>query len=133
VVGEVALVADEEEDGVLLGVGLDLVHPELADVVEAEGVGEVEDEEDALAAAVVGAGDGPEPLLPRSVPDLELDVLAINLDGLEAEVHPDGCQVVLGELVLDEAHQDGGLAHARVADDHRLVEVVELLDHYIDC
>lgn len=38
---------------------------------------------------------------------------------------------MLGELVLDEAHQDGRLAHARVADDHCLVEVVELLDHYI--
>lgn len=90
VVDEVALVADEEEDGVFLGVGLHLVHPELADVVEAERVGEVEDQQDTLTAPVVGTGDRPKALLPRGVPDLELDVFAINLDGLEAEVHPDG-------------------------------------------
>lgn len=131
VVDEVAFIADEEEDGIFFGVGLHLVHPKLADVVEAEWVGEIEDEEDTLAAPVVGTRDGPEALLSSRVPDLELDVFVINLDRLEAEVHPDRRQVVLGELVLDEAHQDGGLAHTRVADDHCLVEVVELLDHYI--
>lgn len=131
VVNKVAFIADEEEDGIFFGVGLHLVHPKLADVVEAEWVGEIEDQEDTLAAPVVCTGDGSEAFLPGSVPDLELDVFVINLDGLEAEVHSDSRQVVLGELVLHEAHQDGRLAHTRVADYHCLVEVVELLDHYI--
>lgn len=90
IVNKVTFIADQEEDGIFLSIGLHLVHPKLADVVEAERVGEIEDEEDTLAAPVVGTGNGPEAFLPSRVPDLELDVFVINLDGLEAEVHADG-------------------------------------------
>lgn len=128
-VAEVWLVADQEEDGVLLGVCFDLIHPELADVIEALTVGDVEDQEDALAAAVVGAGDCSETLLARGVPYLKFYVFALHFYRFESEVHPDGCQVVLGKLVFDEAHQDGGLSHPGIADDDCLVEVVELFYH----
>ena len=34
--------------------------------------------------------DAAEPLLARGVPDLELDLLPVNLHGLDHEVHADG-------------------------------------------
>ncbi len=91
---EVALVADEKEDGVFFGVGLYFVHPKLADIFKAEEVGEVKHQQDPLTASVVSTGDGPEPFLAGSVPDLELNIFVINLDGLESEIDADGCQVV---------------------------------------
>ena len=42
----------------------------LLDVVEWFLVCDVVDHDDAVGASVVGRGDGPEPLLPRGVPDL---------------------------------------------------------------
>lgn len=130
-VHQVALIPDQEEDRILFSIRLHLIHPKFADIVEAEWVGEIKDQEDTLAAPVVGTGDGPKAFLPGRVPDLELDIFVINLDGLEAEVNSDSREVVLRKLVFDEAHQDSRLAHARVADYHCLVEVIELLDHYI--
>jgi hypothetical protein len=91
---EVGLVADEEEDGIFLCVGFDLVHPELADVLKAELICEIEDKEDALAASVICAGDGSEAFLAGGIPNLELDVLGVDLDGFEAKVDADGGEVV---------------------------------------
>lgn len=44
-------------------------------------------EDDAVRAAVVAAGEGPESLLPGCVPDGELHPLALHLDVLYPEVH----------------------------------------------
>lgn len=83
-------------------------------------VGHVVDEQDAHGAAVVGGGDGPEALLAGGVPDLELDALAIELDGADLEVDADGGDEGGGEGVLAEAQQAAGLAHARVAYEQEL-------------
>ena len=58
------------------------------DVVEALLVGDVVDQHDAHGAAVVGRGDGAESLLPRSVPDLKLDLLSIQLYSSNLEINP---------------------------------------------
>eukprot|EP00964_Phaeocystis_antarctica_P105933 scaffold70910_cov69-Phaeocystis_antarctica.AAC.7 len=60
---------------VLTGVFVDLLKPAL-DVVERVEVRDVVHDDDAVSAAVVGAADGAEPLLARSVPNLELDRFA---------------------------------------------------------
>ena len=126
---EIWLVADKEENGILFCVGFDLIHPKFADIIKAEGIGEVKDEEDALAAPIVGTGNGPEAFLPSGVPDLELDIFAINLYGFESEVDAYSCEVVLGELIVNETHEDGRLADPRVADYDCFVQVIELLYH----
>ena len=36
---------------------------------------------------------------------------------------------MLGELIIDEPDQDGRLSHSRIANDHCLVKVIELLNH----
>ena len=57
------------------------------DVVEALLVGDVVDQHDAHGAAVVGGGDGAEPLLASCVPDLQLDLLPIQLYCANLEVN----------------------------------------------
>lgn len=51
--------------------------------------GDVVDHERPGGAAVVGAGDGPEALLSRRVPDLQLDLLAAHFDYPRAELNAD--------------------------------------------
>ena len=126
---QVALVANQKENGVLLSVSFYFVHPKFANVFKADGICEIEDEEDALAASVVGAGDSPEAFLPCGVPNLKLNVFAVYLYGFEAEVYSDGGKVVFWELIFDEADKDGRLADAWVADDDSFVEMVELFYH----
>lgn len=61
-----------------------------------------------------------EPLLARRIPDLQLDALAIQLDGADLEVDADGGDVRGGEGVFGEAEETVGFADAGVADDEKL-------------
>lgn len=83
-------------------------------------VRDVVDEQDAHGAAVVGGGDGAEALLAGRIPDLQLDALAVELDGPDLEVDADSGDEGRGEGVLAEAQQAAGLAHARVTDEQQL-------------
>ena len=47
------------------------------DVGEALAAGDIVDDDDAVSAPVVGAGDGAESLLAGRVPDLQLDSLSV--------------------------------------------------------
>lgn len=59
---------------------LDLAHPVL-DGAEALSVGDVVGHNDTVSSLVVAAGDGLESLLTSGIPNLQLDGLAVNLDG----------------------------------------------------
>ena len=52
----------------------------------------------------------------RGVPDLRLDVPAVDLDALGGELDPDGGLGLERELVAGEAIQEIRLPHAGVAD-----------------
>merc|ERR1712093_124598 len=107
----VAFVADED---LVHAFGSVLLHVRVpgADVVEAALVGKVKDEEDAHGAAVVRGGDCPEALLAGRVPDLQLDLLAIELDGTYLEVDADSGDEGGRPCVVAEAEQEAGLADA---------------------
>lgn len=51
--------------------------------------GDIVDHEGPGGPPVVRPGDGPEPLLARRVPDLQLDLLAGDFDDASAELHSD--------------------------------------------
>ena len=59
------------------------VNPPIVDVLEAVAVGDVVRESDPVRASVVRASDDVELLLPGRVPDLTLDALAVDLQGLD--------------------------------------------------
>jgi hypothetical protein len=65
------------------------IHPVLLDVGEGVTLGQIKNDDDDLAATVVGARDGSELLLPRGVPDLEFYLLAVDFDYFEPEVDSD--------------------------------------------
>lgn len=110
--GAVVLVAEQDYINRLVAIVVGLGDPKLYDVVERVRVGHIVDHDDPIRSLVVGRGDGAEAFLTCRVPDLELDVFIIVLDGLEPEVHADGRQVVLVKLVVRKLGQDGGLPHA---------------------
>jgi hypothetical protein len=101
---EVGLVADEELVDILAGVAVDLVEP-LLDVVKGFVVGDVVDDDDAVGAAVVRGGDGAEALLSGGVPNLELDCLAVELDGTNLEVDADGGDIRFRVGVVGESEE----------------------------
>lgn len=69
----------------------------------------------AHGAPVVRRRDGAEPFLPRGVPYLQLDALAVELDGADLEVDADGRDEGGREGVFAEAQEAAGFAHAGVA------------------
>mmetsp|Transcript_20605 Transcript_20605/g.53255 ORF Transcript_20605/g.53255 Transcript_20605/m.53255 type:complete len:308 (+) Transcript_20605:259-1182(+) len=125
---QVALVADEQLVDVLRCIPVNLVQPGL-DVLERLRVGDVIHDDDAVRAAVIAARDRAEALLPRRIPDLQLDGLAIELNRANFEVHADRADVRLRVRVVSEAQQQARLAHATVANQHQLEDVVILLRH----
>ena len=120
---QVGLVADEELVDILAGVAVDLVEP-LLDVVEGFVVGDVVHDDDAVGAAVVRGGDGAEALLAGGVPNLELDGLAVELDGADLKVDADGGDVGFRVGVVGESEEKARLADAGVSDEQELEEVI---------
>lgn len=103
----VALVPHQHLDDVLAvpwAVHLDLAQP-LGQVLERVGPRDVVHQDAGVSSAVVAASQGPEPLLPRGVPDRQLDPLPLHLDVLDLEVDPDRRLDVLVEAVVREAQQ----------------------------
>ena len=82
-----------------------------------------------MATPVVRTRYCSESLLPSSIPDLKLDIFAVDLNGFEPEINANGGEIVLGELILNEANEDRRLAHSRITNDDCLVEMIELFYH----
>jgi hypothetical protein len=64
---EIVLIADDEPDGALVDILLDLREPDL-DVIKGSPVSDVVHHDDPVRSPIVTAGDRLEPVLPRSVP-----------------------------------------------------------------
>lgn len=58
-----------------------LYKPEILDVFKTLFFGDIVYNNDGMRTFVVGAGDGPEPLLPGGVPDLQFDYIAADCNG----------------------------------------------------
>mmetsp|Transcript_20604 Transcript_20604/g.53250 ORF Transcript_20604/g.53250 Transcript_20604/m.53250 type:complete len:238 (+) Transcript_20604:150-863(+) len=101
---EVRLVADQELGHVLARVLVDLDQP-IVHAVKRALVGYVVDNDDAVRPAVVCTADRAEALLPRRVPDLQLDGLAIELNRADLEVDADCADVRVHPCVVGEAEQ----------------------------
>lgn len=72
---------------------LDLVDPRL-NVVETHGIRNRIGKYDPMCALIERFGDVPEPLLACSVPDIESDLSAIELDSLYLEIHAYGAEIL---------------------------------------
>jgi hypothetical protein len=121
-IGSVALIRDENLGNVGVSMLLNLLKP-VGYVRECLLVRAVVHQDDAHRALVVGLRYRSEPLLPRSVPYLQLYSLLVNHDLLNLEINPyrvivkfclltDRRHVAHWETVLSETQQQTCLSHA---------------------
>lgn len=143
--GHVAFIANEQFLHAFGGVAVDFLQPGL-DIGKGVGVGDVVDDDDAVCAAVVRAGDGAEPLLAGRVPNLQLDCFALDFDRadflhmrelggrartkstpmvlIKLSVYVSSCMVGASLCSYSKAQQQTRLADARVANQQQLEQVV---------
>ena len=72
------------------------MHP-LADVLKGLSVCDIVDDDDAMSSSIVRRCQRSEPFLPCCVPNLQLDVLPVQLDGFDFEIHAYCVEEVLVE------------------------------------
>jgi hypothetical protein len=113
---QIALVTDQHDDDVRVGMVAQLLQPS-CDVLVCLVLADVVDEQRSYSAAVVGRSDGAVSLLAGSVPDLSLDGLSVNLDRPGCEFDADCRLGVKVELVAGESTQQVGFTNARVSDE----------------
>jgi hypothetical protein len=85
-----------------------------------DGVGQ----NDAVCTLVIGLGDVSIPLLPCRVPDLELEPVVIDSDGLDLKVDSYSRHVVLFKFVVGKSHQNVCLPHPTVPDYYQFQQVL---------
>jgi len=104
---QIALVTDEHDDDVGVGMVAQLLQPP-RDVLVCLVLADVVDKQSADSATVVCGGDGAVPLLACGIPDLGFDSLCVDLDGAGSEFDADGRLGVKVELVARESTQQVG-------------------------
>ena len=106
---QVTLIPDEHDRHVRVAILFDFLEP-AGQVRESVAPRDVIDEQGTGCAAVVRSRDALEGLLARRVPDLQLDVLLLDLDCAGAELDTDGQVVLLAEPLVRELEQQAGLS-----------------------
>ena len=114
---QIALVSDQHDDDVGIGVIPQLLQPPV-DILVGLVLANVVDKEGPDGTTVVGGGDGAITLLTGGIPDLRLDRLGVDLDGTGGEFDTDGRLGVQVELIASETTQQVGLSDARVSNQH---------------
>lgn len=112
---QIALVTNQHDDDVRVSMVSQLLQPP-CDVLVCVLLANIVHEERADCASVVGRRDGPVTLLPRSIPDLSLDGLRIDLNRSRGEFDANGGLRVEVELIAGETAQEVGLSDTRVSD-----------------
>ena len=120
-VSQIALVAHQHDHNIRVRVIAQLLQPS-CHVLVGLMLADVVDEQRTDGAAVVGGGDGAVAFLPRSVPDLGFDGLAVDLDAAGCEFDADGGFAVEVEFVAGEAREQVGFADPRIAYQHHFEE-----------
>lgn len=121
-VRQVRLVADQHNGHLWVGVLPRVLQPR-RQVRKRLPARHVVHQQSARCSSIIRPRDRPEALLPRSIPDLQLDLLAVDRDHPRAEFDADGEVVDRLEALVRELEEEAGLADARVADDDVLEEV----------
>jgi len=83
-------------------------------------IGNIVDQQNPHCSPVIRRRDRAEPLLPRRIPYLQLDALAVELDGADLEVDANRRDEGRCERVFAKAQQAARFAYARVADEEEL-------------
>ena len=102
---------------------MEFIEP-VADAVEGGATADVVNEESTDSAPIIGGGNSSEAFRAGGVPDLGLDLLAVDEELLSLELNADGRLGVGVELVASEPRQQVRLPHRRVSDHHDFEQVI---------
>ena len=123
---EVAFVANQHQNNVLIAVILDVLDPS-GHVPKRFLAGDIKNNQGGGRRAVVGARDGFEFLLARRVPDLQLYHLVVQHDVAARELNSHRVLVARVEAVLHEPPDYARLPHRRVPHQDEFERVVETI------
>lgn len=120
---QIALVTDQHDDDVTVGVVPQLLEPP-GDIFVGLVLADIVDQQCSNSSAVVGRSDGAVAFLTGGVPDLSLDGLCVDLDAAGGELNANGRLGVEVELVASETAQKVGFTDAGVSnqDDWNLLK-----------
>lgn len=113
---QVALIANEHDRHIGVAVLLDFLQPS-GEMGEGIPPRDVVDEECARRTAIVRTRNTLERFLASRVPDLQLDVLLLDLDGASTKLDSDGQIVLLTEPLVRELEKKAGFSDTCVSND----------------
>ncbi len=96
---------------------MDLLEPVADKVVEADGVGHIEDQDYAGRTPVVGLRERPVSLLARCVPYLDFNAVTPHLNVLHLVVHARSAHETLLELAFRETVHEGTFTYAGIPEE----------------
>jgi hypothetical protein len=114
-VSQIALVSDQHDDNVGIGVISQLLEPS-CDVFVGLMLADIVDEKSTNGTSIVSGSNGAVSLLSSGIPNLGLDRLGVDLNGSSGELDTDGRLGVQVELVTGESTEKVGLSDSRVSD-----------------
>ena len=98
---KVMLGCEEDSAHIFRCMGIDLLHPSLY-IRERTGICDWVGEDNPCCSSVVSLGDVLEPFLPRSIPDLHLDLFIFDHQWLDLEVDSYGGNISVFEMIFAE-------------------------------
>jgi hypothetical protein len=122
---QIALVTDEHDDDVGVGMVAQLLQPP-CHVLVCLVLADVVDEQGAHCAAVVCRRDGAVALLAGGIPDLRLDGLVVDLNAASGELDANGGLAVEVEFVAGETREKVRFTNARVSNKDHLEEELQV-------
>ena len=124
-IGQIGLVSDQDAGNVVSCVLFDLSHPVVDIRVRLLVIDSIGDN-DSVSSLVVGGGNGLEALLSSGVPNLELNLFAVDLDGLDFEIDANRGHEVISEHIVGEPNEKRGLSNTGRSDEQNFEEVIAI-------
>lgn len=129
---QIWLVSNNHNQHVIVSIGLHLLQPELLYLLEGTGICYVIDNDDGLriwimdkVTSIICTGDGSEPLLSSSIPNLHFVPFLVNFDGFDFKVDSNSRHIGILKMILTEPGDQVCLSHSTVPNynnfDHKVV------------
>ena len=124
-VSKIGFISNQDPRNVISSVFLDLSHPVVYIRVGLL-VGDVVSDNDSVGTLVVAGGNCLKAFLASGVPNLELDLFAIDFDGLDFEIDTNSGHKVVSEHVISKSNKKRRLAYTRRSDEEHFEEIVAI-------
>eukprot|EP00163_Fabomonas_tropica_P022923 TRINITY_DN4015_c0_g2_i2.p1 TRINITY_DN4015_c0_g2~~TRINITY_DN4015_c0_g2_i2.p1 ORF type:complete len:116 (-),score=8.99 TRINITY_DN4015_c0_g2_i2:275-622(-) len=96
----------------------------LLDIVERLLISDIVDNNDTMCTTVVRGCNGTETFLASGIPDLQLDGLAVKLNGADLEIDTNGGDVRLSVGVVSKTKEKTGLSYTRITNKEKLEKII---------